>query len=127
MGSGDSLRSVGVSESKRQRFFYAFFFPLGVGANLGLGLLILASLNPTGWPGWLEVATGALCCLIAGWLAAALWSHSYWQRMMVKQVGTWQGIVDTFFKWVEDAPVPADAVRRLRSTLEDAVPTLEHR
>lgn len=116
-----------MRESKRQRFFYAFFLPLGVLANLGLGLFVLASLNPGSWPGWLEVATGALCCVIAGWLGAALWSHSFWHRNMVKQVTTWQRIVDVFFRWVEEAPVPADAVRSLRSTLDDAVPTPERR
>lgn len=127
MNRRSSIRGVGTGESKRQTYFYAFFLPLGVAANAGLGVLILAGLSPSSWPAWLEIGTGALCCFIAGWLAAALWSHSYWHRSMVKQVKTWQRITDAFFSWVEEAPLPPDSVRHLRATLEDAVPSAERR
>ncbi len=107
--------------------FYGLFLPLGVLANLALGLVILTGLNPVGWSGWLQIGTGALCCLIAGWLAAAAWSRFYWYRNMTRQVQTWHRIADAFFNWVEEAPVPAESLHSLKSQLEEAVPTTETR
>jgi hypothetical protein len=124
---GDAMRPERLPETARQRFFYGLFLPLGVLANLGLGVLILAGLRPQSWLGWLEVGTGALCCLIAGWLAAAAWSKTYWHRSMARQVATWRRIADTFFAWVEDVPVPAEALHRLKSSLEEAVPGSDRR
>jgi len=121
------MRAARLPETRRQRFFFAVFLPLAVLANLSLGLLILVGLHPEPWPGWLEVGTGALCCVIAGWLAAAAWSKSYWHRSMARQVATWRRISDTFFTWVEDVPVPAEALHNLRSSLEEAVPAAERR
>jgi hypothetical protein len=121
------MRAPRLLETTRQRFFYALFLPLGVVANLGLGLFILTGLHPASWPGWLEVGTGALCCVIAGWLAAAAWSKSYWHRSMARQVATWRRIADAFFSWVEEAPVPAEALHSLRSSLEEAVPGSQRR
>lgn len=112
----------GVPESRRQRLFYAVFLPAGVIANLGLGVVILAGLNPERWSDWLQIVTGALCCVIAGWLAAAAWSKFYWHRSMARQVATWARIADAFFAWVEEAPVPPESLNTLKSTLEDAVP-----
>jgi hypothetical protein len=120
-------RSERVPETKGQRMFYGLFLPLGVLANLGLGLVILTGLNPAGWSGWLQIGTGALCCLIAGWLAAAAWSKFYWYRNMTRQVQTWRRIADAFFTWVEEAPVPAESLHSLKSQLEEAVPTTETR
>jgi len=117
------LRSEPVSETRSHRIFFGLFLPVGVLANLSLGVLILIGLNPQSWPGWLQVGTGALCCVIAGWLAAAAWSQSYWHRSMARQVATWRRISDTFFAWVEDVPVPAEALLSLRSSLEEAVPS----
>lgn len=111
-----------LPESRSQQFFYGIFLPLGVLANLGLGVFILTGLRPASWPGWLQVGTGALCCVIAGWLAAAAWSKSYWHRNMARQVATWRRIADAFFAWVEDAPLPAEALHSLKSSLEEAVP-----
>jgi hypothetical protein len=116
-----------LPETRRQRLFYGLFLPLGVLANLSLGIVILMGLHPASWPDWLLVATGALCCVIAGWLAAAAWSKSYWHRSMARQVATWRRIADAFFVWVEDAPVPAEALLSLRSSLEEAVPGSERR
>ncbi|TME51584.1 MAG: hypothetical protein E6I53_09410 [Chloroflexi bacterium] len=116
-----------LPETRRQRFFFAVFLPLSVLANLSLGLLILTGLHPETWPGWLEVGTGALCCVIAGWLAAAAWSKSYWHRSMARQVATWRRIADAFFIWVEDAPVPPEALHSLKISLEEAVPGSERR
>ncbi len=121
------MRAARLPETSRQRFFYGLFLPVGVLANLAFGVLILAGLHPQNWPGWLEVGTGALCCLIAGWLAAAAWSKTYWHRSMARQVATWRRIADAFFSWVEDAPVPAEALYSLRSSLEEAVPGSEQR
>ena len=113
--------------SERHQYFYGLFLPLGVLANLGLGLFILVGITPETWPGWLQTGTGALCCVIAGWLAAAAWSKSYWHRNMANQVATWRRISDAFFSWVEEAPVPPEALRSLKSSLEEAVPSSERR
>jgi hypothetical protein len=114
---------VRADKVERHQLFYGVFLPLGVLANLGLGLFILVGITPQTWPGWLQVGTGALCCVIAGWLAAAAWSKSYWHRNMTRQVATWGRIADAFFAWVEDAPVPAEALHSLRASLEEAVPS----
>lgn len=104
------------------RLFYRIFLPLGVLTNVALAVIILAGLRPDGWTGWLQVGTGAFCCLVAGWLAAAAWSKSYWNRTMTRQVTMWQQIADTFFKWLEDAPLTPEAVRGLKSSLDKVVP-----
>jgi len=116
-------RTRGITE----RLFYRVFLPLGVVSNLALGIFILARLTPQGWSGWLEVATGAFCCVVAGWLAAAAWSKSYWHRTMTRQVTVWHQIADTFFNWLEDAPLPPEALRGLKSSLDKVVPTREQR
>ena len=116
---GDNLTSP-KSESRYQRLFYAIFPPLGVLANLALGIVVLSDLKPEGWPGWLLVVAGAFCCVIAGWLAAAAWSKSYWNRSMARQVAIWRRIADTLFNWVEDVPVPAESLNRLKTSLEEA-------
>lgn len=127
MVGGQGARRDGVPETRRQRLFYAVFLPVGVVANLGLGVLILTGLNPASWSGWLQVGTGALCCVIAGWLGSAAWSKFYWYRSMSRQVATWRRIADAFFAWVEEAPVPAEALNNLKSSLEEAVPTTQAR
>lgn len=119
-----AVKKVGT---ERHPYFYGLFLPIGVLANLGLGLFILIGITPNTWPGWLQTGTGALCCMIAGWLASAAWSNSYWHRSMAAQVATWRRISDTFFSWVEEAPVPAEALHSLKSSLEEAVPSSERR
>ena len=101
------------------RLFYRVFLPLAVVVNLGLGLVILGYLRPDGWLGLLEVATGAFCCVVAGWLAAAAWSKSYWVSAMTRQVNAWRQIADAIFVWLEEAPLPADALQRLNRSLEE--------
>lgn len=113
------------SETRWQRLFYTVFLPLGAVANLALGLVVLTGLRPDGEFSWLQLGTGALCCMIAGWLAASAWAKSYWSRSMARQVQVWRRIADAFFSWVEDLPLPADALGRLSSSLEDAVPGTE--
>jgi hypothetical protein len=108
-----------------ERLFYRVFLPLGLLANLCLGILILAGLHPNSWPGWLEIGTGAFCCVVAGWLAAAAWSKSYWNRTMARQVTLWRQIADTFFAWLEEAPLPAEALTGLKSSLDKVVTTPE--
>ena len=112
---------------KSERAFYGIFLPLGVLANLGLGVLILSRLSPMDWAGWLLLGTGAFCCLIAGWLAAAAWSQSYWSRTMARQLAVWRRIADTIFAWLEDASLPAEDLNRLKSSLDQVVPTADQR
>jgi hypothetical protein len=126
----DIVRQVDKRAStymRRDRLFYRVFLPLGVLANLGLGVFILSGLSPVGWTGRLELATGAFCCVVAGWLAAAAWSKSYWNNAMARQVAVWRRIADAFFAWLEEAPLPADALTRLKSSLDEAVPTTKTR
>ena len=113
--------------TRAQRVFFAVFLPMGVLANLALGLIILTGLKPESWAGWLQVVTGAFCCMVAGWLTAAAWSRSYWSQSMARQVAVWRRIADTFFAWLEDAPLPADSIRALKSSLDDVVPDSSHR
>jgi hypothetical protein len=94
-------------------------------ANLALGIMLFMGLKPEGWSDWLLVGTGAFCCLIAGWLAAAAWSKVYWNRSMARQVALWRQITDAFFTWVEDVPVPAESVHRLQASLDRVVPHSE--
>lgn len=119
------LRRQIPSPTRPQRLFYQVFLPLGIVANLVLGVLILTRLRPDGWSGWLLVGTGAFCCLVAGWLSAAAWSKVYWNRSMARQVALWRQIADAFFTWVEDVPLPAESVHRLRAALDRVVPTSE--
>ena len=111
-----------MARSLSDKFFYAFVLPVAVSANVVLGVLILVGLEPRGWLGWLQVATGAFCCIVAGWLAAASWSKSYWGNAMARQVAIWRKIADTIFAWLEEAPLPADALHRLNRSLDEVVP-----
>ena len=106
-----------------QRLFYAVFLPLGATANLILGLVVLRQMDVNSDIGWLQLGTGAFCCMIAGWLAAAAWSRFYWNRHLTRQVATWRRISGTFFAWLEEAPLPAEALRSLKSSLDEVVPT----
>jgi len=119
------LRAQDGTDTRPQRLFYRLFLPLGILANLGLGILILSGLRPESWPGWLQVASGAFCCVVAGWLSAAAWSKVYWSRSMARQVALWRQISDAFFTWLEEAPLPADSVRHLKTSLDEVVPSSE--
>lgn len=123
MEARGELAEVHVQRRPRiEKLFYRFFLPLGVLANISLGVIILDGLNPHGWTGWLQIATGAFCCTVAGWLAAAAWSKAYWNRTMTRQVTLWHQIADTFFKWLEEAPLPPDELRGLKNSLDKVVP-----
>jgi len=107
------------------RLFYRVFLPVAVAINLGLGVLILSYLGRNGWLGWVEVATGAFCCVVAGWLAAAAWSKSYWGNAMTRQIATWRQIADAIFAWLEEAPLPAEALQPLKRSLDELAPRRE--
>src|SRR2546430_14005874 len=106
----------------RRRLFYSGFLPVAVALNLTLGLVILDEIGPQGWLGGLELSTGAFCCVVAGWLAAAAWSKSYWGAAMARQIATWRQIADAIFAWLEEAPLPAEALQRLKRSLDEVVP-----
>lgn len=106
----------------RHSWFYGAFLPLGMLANLALGFFVLTRLSPVGWPGWLQLATGAFCCVVAGWLACAAWARFYWNNALVRQVTVWRRITDAFFGWLEEAPVPAESLSGLMRTLDEVVP-----
>lgn len=111
-----------MKRSRSRRFFYVFLLPIAVGVNLGLGLLILSNLRPTDWLAWDELATGALCCFIAGVLAASGWSRSYWARVMSRQVMVWRQMADAIFRWVEEVPLSTEALQGLKQSLDEVVP-----
>jgi hypothetical protein len=124
-----AVRAVGAGAeqraSQRARAFFNIWLPLGIVANLGLGLFVLADIGAKTWTDWLQLGTGAFCCMVAGWLSAALWSRVYWNRSMARQVALWRRIADTFFAWVEDVPLPAEALHRLEASLDEVVATPE--
>jgi hypothetical protein len=103
------------------------FLPLGAAANLVLGLFVLRGLSANGDFSWLQLGTGAICCMIAGWLGAAAWSRYYWNRTITRQVKLWSGITDTFFAWLEDVPLPVESLHRLKSSLDEVVPSSTQR
>lgn len=110
-----------MSKQSAGRLFYKVFLPISVAANVGLGAAVLTNLRPVGWLAWLEVATGSFCFLVAGWLAAAAWSKSYWGSAMARQIATWHMIADAIFAWLEDAPLPAEALQRLKASLDEVM------
>jgi hypothetical protein len=121
-GFRSTARHPRISRARWESLFFRLFLPLGVLANLCLGFFILTGLKPESWYGWLQVWTGAFCCVVAGWLAAAAWSKAYWSRAMSRQVTVWRRIADTFFAWLEEAPLPAEALTQLKTSLDEAVP-----
>jgi len=109
------------SAPRSSRIFYSLFLPIGAAANLILGLIVLRGLRPDEDIAFLQLGTGAFCCMVAGWLAAAAWSRFYWSRHITHQVATWGKISGAFFAWLEDAPLPAEALNRLKSSLDEVV------
>jgi TRAP-type C4-dicarboxylate transport system permease small subunit len=105
-----------------ERFFYRIFLPVAVAVNLALGIIVLSDLNPQDWRKVLVIGTGAFCCFVAGSLASAAWTKSYWGNTMARQIATWRRIADTIFAWLEDAPLPAEALNRLKRSLDEVVP-----
>jgi len=110
-----------MSPKSRGILFYWIALPLLTLINLGLGVLVLSRLNPGGWQGWMELSAGAFCCLVAGCLAAAGWSKSYWGSAMNRQVVRWRRMADVIFRWLEDVPVSPDAMKRLQGSLDDVI------
>jgi len=110
-----------VQQASRSRFFFRVVLPFVTALNLVLGFITLSMLAPSGWIQWLEVATGIFCCFVAGWLAAVAWSKAFWGSAMERQVAAWRRVVDTLFRWLEDAPVSIDSMHRLKESLDKVV------
>jgi hypothetical protein len=113
----------GMDRRRRGIIFYRVVLPGFTIVNLGLGVLTLMGLKPMGFTGYMELFTGVFCCGIAGWLAGAGWSKSYWGSAMERQVTAWRRIVDAMFRWIEEAPVPADSLRTLKRSLDETLVT----
>ena len=107
-------------DRRRDFLFYRFVVPTLAVANLILAGVVVSNLQPGGWLDWLEVATAGFCCVVAGWLAASVWSKSYWAQVIARQVATWRRMADTILEWIEELPISSDAVDRLKRSLEDA-------
>lgn len=105
----------------RRRFFYRFVLPGLAITNLALGATLITFLRPGGWLGWIEAATAALCCGVAGWLGGSGWSKAYWSTVINRQVTTWRRMSDTLVEWIEETPIPDDSVDRLRKSIEDSI------
>jgi hypothetical protein len=99
--------------------FYRLILPALAMLNLGLGVFLLTLLPPQGPIWWPVALTAAFCCAVGGWLGASAWSKSYWAIVMTRQVVVWRRMVDAIFEWLEEAPVPADSIERLKRRLED--------
>jgi len=112
-----------MDRRRRGIIFYRVILPGFTVVNLLLGIITLVQLRPAGWLAWMELGTGAFCCAIAGWLAGAGWSKSYWGSAMERQVTAWRRIVDAMFRWIEEAPVPADSLRTLKRSLDETLVT----
>ena len=119
----DTGKGKGMDRRRRGIIFYRVVLPGFTLVNLGLGVLTLMGLRPAGITGYMELFTGAFCCGIAGWLAGAGWSKSYWGSAMERQVTAWRRIVDAMFRWIEEAPVPADSLRTLKRSLDETLVT----
>ena len=109
----DTRRGVGI--------VYWLVLPGVAIGNLGLGLFLLTMLRPPMWMAALELGVGALCCAVAGWLGGSAWTKSIWGSAMERQVRTWRRVVDAMFGWIEEAPVPADSIHRLKRSLDKAI------
>lgn len=96
--------------------------PVGMVTALGLGLALLDTLSPHGFAAWLQLGAGASLWLVAGWLASSIWSRSYWNRSMARQVAVWRRITDAWFTWVENLQVSTEDLNELKVSLEEAVP-----
>jgi hypothetical protein len=44
---------------------------------------------------------------------------------MARQVALWRQIADAFFTWLEEAPLPPESLRNLKSSLDRVVPTVK--
>jgi hypothetical protein len=119
----DTGKGKGMDRRRRGIIFYRVVLPGFTLVNLGLGVLTLMGLRPSGITGYMELFTGVFCCGIAGWLAGAGWSKSYWGSAMERQVTAWRRIVDAMFRWIEEAPVPADSLRTLKRSLDETLVT----
>ena len=100
--------------------FFTVVLPCLAILNLALGAALLLSLGPRTWQDRALSAAGAFCCLVAGWLLSAGWSKWYWSRILDHQISAWRSMVNAFVRWLEDAPVPVDSLRRLDRSLRDA-------
>lgn len=125
MLNADTNYGEGILMDRKRRgiIFYWIVLPGFTLVNLGLGIITLANLRPSGWLGWMELGTGVFCCVIAGWLAGVGWSKWYWGSAIERQVTTWRRIVDAMFRWIEEAPVPADSLKTLKRSLDETLVT----
>jgi hypothetical protein len=105
-------------DRRREIVFYRIVLPTLALANLALAGIIVRDL-PGGWLDWLEVGTAGFCCAVAGWLAASLWSKSYWAQVIAQQVAAWRRMADTILEWIEELPIPSESVARLKRSLEE--------
>jgi hypothetical protein len=106
---------------RRGVVFYRLVLPVFTLVNLGLGVFMLVSVGPTGWTGWMELATGGFCCAIAGCLAGAGWSKNYWSSAMERQISAWRRMADAMFRWIEETPVPVDSLKTLQRSLDETI------
>jgi len=59
--------------------------------------------------------------VVAGWLAAAAWSRSYWASAIAEQIAAWRQMTDAIFGWMEETPPSAEALQRLKGSLDDVL------
>lgn len=108
---------------ERGRLFYRVVLPVLVLVNLSLGLYDLSLVTPRDPVGLGVLAGGAFTLVLAGWLAGAWWSRLYWRGVMHRQVGVWRDVVDVVFGWIEELPLPAESLRRLKTRIDRTIST----
>ena len=106
-------------ERRRDLYLYRLVVPMLGLTNLILAGVLISFVQPKGWLEWVDVATAGFCCAVGGWLAASLWSKSYWAQVIAKQVAVWRRMADTILEWIEELPISSDAVDRLKRSLEE--------
>ena len=68
--------------SRRGVVIYRCVLPAAVLGSVGLGFFWLSMQRPPSWLASLELATGALCCCIAGWVAGSTWTKACWTSLV---------------------------------------------
>ncbi len=116
----DVVPEVACLDRRRDLVFYRIVLPLLTLANVLLAAVVATSLRPNGWLDWVAMGTAGFCCAVAGWLAASLWSKSYWAQVIARQVAAWRRMADTMLAWIEELPISNEALDGLRRSLEEA-------
>lgn len=101
-----------------EELFFRIILPVMAAVNFVLGMAVLVLVAaPSHVLGMVGLLVGGFCCAVAGWLAAAGWSKSFWARSMARQTMAWDRTARTILRWLEEMSFPAESLRRLDVSL----------